>query len=440
MSRQIKTQHTRSLAVLACDLVIHERKPLGDAIETVLTNKDLTPQDRGFIQTLSFGVVRWYWQLEDQLNPLLSKPIKNKERLVKYIILIGIFQIQHLKTPAHAAVSDTVECCQQLDKQWAKNLVNGCLRNYIRSQEKKPNLEKIPTHYAHPKWMIDSIGQAWPEHKKAIFSANNQAAPLCIRVNKKYCTRDEYLVLLDNEKLEAKKDPYSPIGIRLAHSLPVNLLPKFAQGWVSIQDTASQMIAQFIEAKPKQRILDACAAPGGKTSLILESSADDVVMHALDINSSRNTKLNDTLHRLNLKANVIHGDASKPQEWWDGEFYQRILVDAPCSGLGVIRRHPDIKHLRQKNDLTELHQSQSSVLSACWNLLEPNGFLLYTTCSILPSENEQQIDRFLTNTPQAEAINIHHPSAIKLVHGVQSLPGISDMDGFYYCLLHKLPE
>lgn len=440
MSQQTNTFHPRTIAVLICDAVIHDGRSLGDAIEHALANKDISPQDRGFIQSLSFGVVRWYWQLEDQLTPLLKKPIKNKERLVKYALLMGIFQIQHLQTPAHAAVSDTVKCCQHLSKQWAKNLVNACLRNYLRKQEKKPLTEFPPSHYSHPQWMIELIEQAWPDQKKAIFAANNQAAPLCLRVNKKHCSRDTYLDLLHKENLNAEKDPYSPIGIRLAQSLPVKALPHFSDGWVSVQDTASQLIAQFIQTDKNYRILDACAAPGGKTSMIMENSPDDISMHALDINGDRNNKLQDTLSRLNLDAKIITGDASQPNDWWDGKLFQRILVDAPCSGLGVIRRHPDIKHLRQANDLEQLHKDQAAILNACWQLLEPNGMLLYTTCSILPQENEQQIVNFLNQTQEAKVIPIEHPNAVTLKYGKQTLPGISNMDGFYYCLLQKLPE
>ena len=430
--------HPRSLAVLICESVIYEGQSLGEAIDDKLENKDISPQDRGFIQSLSFGVTRWYWQLNDQLKPLLQKPIKAKERQVKLILLVGIYQIQHLQTPAHAAVSDTVKCCQKLNKTWAKNLINACLRNYLRKQDEREQITLPPTHYSHPEWMIERIEQAWPEQKKLIFAANNQAAPLCLRVNKRYCSPESYLELLHEHDIEASLDPYSGIGIRVKNSIAIHRLPKFSAGWVSVQDTASQLIHQFFQIKNNDRVLDACAAPGGKTSLLLEHAPEDIVMHAVDIKGKRNNKLVDTLKRLNLTAKIITGDASEPTTWWDKEFYQHILVDAPCSGLGVVRRHPDIKHLRQENDLVELKQSQRNILTACWELLADNGKLLYTTCSILPEENEQQINDFLQKNPEAKSIHIDHPTAVNLKFGQQTLPGISDMDGFYYCLLQKV--
>ena len=437
MKQTKHSSHPRSLAVLICESVIYEGLSIGDAIDDQLKNKDISIQDRGFIQSLSFGVTRWYWQLSDQLKPLLKKPLKSKERQVKLILLVGIFQIQHLQTPSHAAVSDTVKCCQQLNKLWAKNLINACLRNYIRKQETTVKQQLPPTHYSHPQWMIERIEQAWPDQKKFIFAANNLAAPLCLRVNSKYCSQENYLSLLTENSIEASKDPYSEIGIRIKSSIPVQNLPKFSDGWVSVQDTASQLIHQFLQTTNVDRVLDACAAPGGKTSLLLEHANDNIVMHAVDIKGNRNNKLMQTLERLNLTAKIFTGDASKPMEWWDGKPYQRILVDAPCSGLGVIRRHPDIKHLRQVEDIEQLKQAQSAILESCWTLLEDNGQLLYTTCSILPEENEQQIEAFLQKHSEATPIIIDHPTAIKLEHGRQTLPGISDMDGFYYCLLHK---
>ena len=435
MKAKNNINHPRSLAILVCDDVINHGKNLGEALETHTQAKDIPAIDRGFIQTLSYGILRWYWQLEDELSPLLKKPLRNKERLVKYTLLAGIFQIKHLRTPDHAAVSDTVKCCQILGKSWAKNLVNACLRSYLR-QDKELNDQTENVHFSHPTWMQEQLQQAWPSYVKDILNANNQTAPLCLRVNQQFCSVVDYLKLLSDNNIEATKDPYSPIGIRFKNSVPVSALPHFYDGWVSVQDTASQQILKFLDIHSEQRILDACAAPGGKTSLILENAPSDVSMHALDINANRNTKLNETLKRLKLNATIIAGDASNDQ-WWDNVLYQRILVDAPCSGLGIIRRHPDIKHLRQKAHLDELHQSQQNILKNCWQLLEKGGLLLYTTCSILPSENEQQIKYFLEHTSDAKVMPIQHPTALKQDYGYQTLPGISDMDGFYYCLLQK---
>ncbi len=437
MSRSINTLHPRSLSALICDQVINHGVSLGEAIDHTLAGKEIQPQDRGFIQTLSFGLLRWYWQLDVELKPLLNKPIKSKERLIKYVLLLGLFQLRHLKTPAHAAVSDTVKCCQQLGKPWAKNLVNACLRNYLRGLESQSPKKQFDQHYSHPEWMIDAITKSWPNHAKNIFTSNNKQAPLCLRVNQKKISREHYLALLQQNNIEAKQDPHSEIGIRVTNSLPVHVLPHFNEGWTSVQDTASQIIAQLLPITTGQRVLDACAAPGGKTGLLMENSPSDIEMHAIDIGGSRNKKMLDTFTRLKLDANVIAGDASQPEQWWDQKPYDRILVDAPCSGLGVIRRHPDIKHLRHASDIQELQKTQAAILDACWNLLTENGLLLYTTCSILPEENEQQIEAFIRRTTHVKIEKIQHPTAIPLSLGMQSLPGTSDMDGFYYCLLRK---
>ena len=437
MSKRIKTNHSRSLAVLICEKVIDDGLSLGEAMNQVIGEKQLNPQDRGFVQVLCFGVLRWYWQLDETLTSLLQKPIKNKERQIKYVLLIGIFQLHYLNTPEHAAVSDTVKCCKELGKPWAKNLVNACLRNVIRQME--TNSLDHTNHISHPNWIIDAINTAWPEYARDIFQANNSAGPLCLRVNTRHCTRNEYIGLLQSESIHAVEDDYSSIGIRLENSIPVQKLPNFGAGWVSVQDTASQIIANIIPIQSGFRVLDACAAPGGKTSLLMENAPKDIVMHALDVSGNRNKKLNNTLLRLGFEKNVnlIEGDASKPETWWDGEEYQCILIDAPCSGLGVIRRHPDIKHLRQKSDIAQLVKTQSQILNACWTLLAKNGVLLYTTCSILPEENEQQIESFLRANANATIEQFKHPNGLKREYGVQTLPGVSNMDGFYYCLIRK---
>lgn len=439
MSKPTKTKHPRSLATLICEKVIHNGTSLGEAMNDVIGEKEISSQDRGFIQVLSFGVLRWYWQLNDSLEPLLNKPIRNKERQIKYILLLGLFQLQHLRTPEHAAVSDTVKCCQELGKSWAKNLVNACLRNYLRQTEKMTNPAYLH-HRSHPNWIDHAITAAWPEQAEKIFSANNTAGPLCLRVNNKKSSRKEYLNLLEQENIKAEIDPYSTIGIRVENSISVHQLPHFEQGWVSVQDTASQMIADILSIKSGQRVLDACAAPGGKTSLLIENSPNDITMHAVDIGGSRNVKLTNTLERLTLKATIIEGDASKPEQWWDNKPYHCILLDAPCSGLGVIRRHPDIKHLRHESDIQQLTKIQANILNACWQLLEENGTMLYTTCSILPEENEQQIEQFLKKYSNVVIEPIQHPTGISRKHGIQTLPGISGMDGFYYCLLRKEPQ
>jgi 16S rRNA (cytosine967-C5)-methyltransferase len=438
--------HPRSLAVLICHDVIENGASLGNAIHYVLKDKtNITPLDRRFIHSLCFGLLRWYWQLDEQLKPLLNRPIKRKEILVKYIILLGLLQIIHLRIPAHAAVADTVKCCQKLKKNWAKNLVNACLRNFIRNNEdylNQPPSEEFYAlaNYSHPQWLADKVETAWPEYTKEILRSNNTPAPLCLRVNQQKISRDDYFKVLLEKQIEAEIDPYSDVGIRIQNSLPVNELPNFDRGWVSVQDTASQLIRNMLKVNGSHRVLDSCAAPGGKTSLLIESAGDELEIHALDIDGSRNTKLLDTLSRLNHRAKIIEGDARRPEEWWDKQPYQKILVDAPCSGLGIIRRHPDIKHLRYAEDLGKLLETQQEILNACWNILAVNGQLLYTTCSILPEENVKQIEQFVNSHKNVRVEELSLSNAIKQKFGLQMLPGHSDTDGFYYCLMTKVSE
>jgi len=439
-----KTLSARSYAAITCQQVIEEGRSLDDALFRL--PETCEKSDRAFIQKLSFGVIRWYWQLDSDSKKFLKKPPRKKDSIIRFIILLGIYQIKHTDTPPHAAVSATVKCCNELGKKWAKGLVNACLRGCLREQEKTIDTAiSEKENFSHPEWLALAIRSAWPEHADAILQANNQQAEPCLRVNTKLCSHDDYLELLDKQGVVAKKDPYSPFGIRLANSTPVSELPKFDQAWVSMQDTASQLIATFFNLKDNHHALDACAAPGGKTTLLLEQSIDSATIDALDVGGKRNKKLLSTLSRFDSsnRVRIIEGDASKPETWWDGKHYDRILLDAPCSGLGVIRRHPDIKHHRSLDDIAELKALQQKILEACWKLLKPNGELLYTTCSVLPEENVEQIKYFIHQDAikgKCEHLKINHPTAIYQAYGAQTLPGVSDMDGFYYCHLRKAAQ
>lgn len=443
-----KPLSARSLAAIVCQQVIEEGRSLDDSLFRL--PETCEKSDRAFIQKLSFGVIRWYWQLDKGSKQFSNKPPRKKDNIVRFIILLGIYQIKYTDTPPHAAVSATVKCCDELNKKWAKGLVNACLRGILREQEKTAISHSLKTinekeNYSHPEWLANAIQKAWPEHANTILQANNQQAKPCLRVNSKLCSRDEYLALLDAQNINAQKDPYSPFGIRLANSTPVSELPNFDKAWVSMQDTASQLIATFFSIKDGHHALDACAAPGGKTTLLLEQSVDTATIDALDIGGKRNQKLFSTLSRFNHsnRVRIIEGDASKPETWWDKNSYDRILLDAPCSGLGVIRRHPDIKHHRSHNDIAQLKALQQRILQACWKILKPGGELLYTTCSILPEENVEQIKKFVQQdnvNAQYEHLKISHPTAISQEFGAQTLPGVSDMDGFYYCHLRKAAQ
>ncbi len=430
-----KRINTRAAASKLSWQIIDKGQSLDLTISSFFESTDYSPQDRGFVQELVYGVCRWYGELDAVASTLLRSPIRNKDRVVHFVLLVGLYQLRHLDTAEHAGVAETVSACKQLGKPWAKNLINGCLRSYLRAP---CELKQDADHISHPNWIRNAIKQAWPEHANAILEANNKRPPMCLRVNGRQTDRDSYLEKLGALGIEARADRNAKDGIVLHTPSPVSSLPDFDSGACSVQDTAAQISADLLDARTGMMILDACAAPGGKTAHILERCDNQLTMHALDISERRCQQLLSTLSRLELTAKVFQADASKTPSWEapdDG--YDRILIDAPCSGLGVIRRHPDIKHHRRPSDIDTLEKIQASLLNNLWDHLKPSGIMLYMTCSILPRENEQQIQQFVARTNDAMLIGISHPSALTLDHGVQTLPGVHDMDGFYYCVLQK---
>ena len=435
-----KNLNTRAVAAKISWQIIDKGQSLDAAINGFFELNSYSPQDRGFVQELVYGVCRWYGELDATANTLLKSPIRNKDRIIHFILLVGLYQLRHLDTPEHAAVGETVSACKQLDKQWAKNAINGCLRNHLRA----PNINRPDdaASLSHPDWIKAAIKSAWPEQIKHILEANNQRPPMCLRVNSRQQTRTQYLEMLIDQGLSAKADPYAKDGIILDQACAVSALPNFATGACSVQDTAAQIAADLLlpqgQASSKLTILDACAAPGGKTAHLLERCDNKATVHALDISERRCTQLESTLNRLQLNAEISIADATKSPTWnLPKAGYDRILIDAPCSGLGVIRRHPDIKHHRRPSDIDTLELVQANLLDQLWMQLKPGGLMLYMTCSILPKENEKQIIQFLKRTESANTLTIDHPNGLALEHGVQTLPGIHGMDGFYYCLLCK---
>lgn len=430
-----KRLNARAAAAKLSWQIIDKGQSLDAAISDFFETNDYSPQDRGFVQELVYGVCRWYGELDAVAATLLRSPIRNKDRVVHFVLLIGLYQLRHIDTPEHAGVDETVSACKQLDKQWAKNVINGCLRNYLRA----PNeFEEDVNKMSHPDWMQHAIENAWPQHSEAIFAANNQRPPMCLRVNTRQQSRDDYRRQLKEAGIDASLDDNADDGLILASPCAVTSLPGFNDGTCSVQDTAAQISADLLDVQIGMSVLDACAAPGGKTAHILERCDNNVEMHALDISERRCQQLLSTLARLELTANVITADASKTPNWKIPKpGYDRILIDAPCSGLGVIRRHPDIKHHRRPSDIDALEGIQTALLDSLWAQLKPGGIMLYMTCSVLPRENEQQIEQFVARTNDAMLDDIQHPSALTLNFGAQTLPGVHGMDGFYYCVLRK---
>ncbi|HFE32048.1 MAG TPA: 16S rRNA (cytosine(967)-C(5))-methyltransferase RsmB, partial [Gammaproteobacteria bacterium] len=318
-------------------------------------------------------------------------------------------------------------------------LVNAVLRNFQRQAEELLAAADAsePGRWAHPQWLIDSVRTAWPDDWQRILTANNERAPMTLRVNVRQQSRDDYLQRLEQAGIDAEATTHSDGGIRLRSPCDVTQLPGFSEGAVSVQDEAAQLAAQLLDVRPGQRVLDVCAAPGGKTAHILERS-DDIALLAVDIEARRLQRVTDNLQRLGLQAEVREGDARRPDDWWDGRPFERILLDAPCSASGVIRRHPDIKLLRRPGDIETLLELQGEILRAIWPLLAPGGMLLYATCSVLPQENQQRVAAFLAEQPDAEGRPLEADWGRASGIGRQILPGgVAQMDGFYYACLHK---
>lgn len=429
--------NTRASAARLCWEVIDRGKSLDQSLKHYFEydGQALSGPDRGFVQELVYGVCRWHGELEAIAAQLLKTPIRRRERVIHFLLLTGLYQLRHLDTPQHAAVSETVAACRKLNKSWASKLLNGCLRNYTRQV---PELPEAPSRLAYPAWIIEAIEADWPDWTDRILKAGLERPPMCLRVNRMQGSRNHYLERLQNEEIDGAADPMTPDGIILTKPVPVSALPGFFDGAVSVQDTAAQIACDVLDIEPGHTVLDACAAPGGKAAHLLERTGNQLALQALDISASRCEQMSETFSRLNLSAEIIVADAGIEPAWTlPPEGYDRILIDAPCSGLGVIRRHPDIKHHRTPEDVSRLLDVQQALLVNLWPLLKPGGCVLYMTCSILKSENEQQIERFLECRNDAMLTQVNHPDALLCEYGRQTLPGVHPMDGFYYCLITK---
>jgi 16S rRNA (cytosine967-C5)-methyltransferase len=397
------------------------------------------PRQRALVQELSYGTLRWYYRLAALLQQLLQKPIKPRDADLRCLLLIGLYQLDQLAMPQRVAVNETVQATRALNKQWASGLVNAVLRNYQRQADELDEtiVAEFVACYAHPSWLIERLQSDWPHDWERILTANNARPPFSLRVNRQRITRDEYLDMLADQALEAVPLPHTATGIRLARPVPVEVLPAFATGCVSVQDGAAQLTAGLLDLQPGQRVLDACAAPGGKTAHILEAEPELAMLTAVEIDARRLARIDDNLTRLSLHANLVQGDAGEPAAWWDGQGYDRILLDAPCSATGVIRRHPDIKLLRRQDDIASLVSAQARLLQAMWPLLSSGGMLLYCTCSVLADENSGQIARFLETHADAAELPIAAVWGRECRHGRQVLPGEDEMDGFYFACLTR---
>jgi len=432
------TQDARACAARVLDRVITAGQSLPDALAVELRALSDT-RVRALAQELSYGTLRWYFRLDVLLRQLLPKPLRARDMDLRCLLLAGLYQLDKLALPQRVAVNETVQATQALNKRWASGLVNAVLRNF---QRRSNELEAVvagteQSQYSHPDWLIKILQADWPNHWKAVLQANNERPPFSLRVNRLHMARADYLALLDGQALKAKPLAHTSHGILLDQAVPVEALPGFSDGLVSVQDGAAQLAAGLLHLDAGQRVLDACAAPGGKTAQILETAPQLSGVTALDIDPRRLDRTAATLSRLSLQAELVPGDAAGPAAWWDGRQYHRILLDAPCSATGVIRRHPDIKLLRKFDDIANLANRQAEILRALWPLLVPGGILLYCTCSVLADENSRQVKRLLQRHADAEEVPIDASWGHRCEHGMQILPGEDEMDGFYYACLRK---
>ena len=424
----IKTQ------IIATDAV---SKVLAGASLTVVlkelwrTHRTLSDQQRGAIQDISYGVLRFYGQLDTLLSLLLKKPIKKQD--VRCLLLVGLYQLQYSKAASYAVVNYAVSASLSLSYgKGAKGLINAVLREFIRQRETlliTANIKEVGK-YSHPQWWIDKLRNQYPRDYSAVLKASNQRPPMTLRVNQKKIGILEYLSQLNDHNFSAQVT--SNNALILEHSVAVEKLPGFTAGMVSVQDAGAQLAAEFLDVHDGMRVLDACAAPGGKSGHLLELA--DINLTTLDNSPARLALVKQNFTRLAFKKyRIVCGDASTPSEWWDGKLFDRILADVPCSASGVVRRHPDIKWLRRPSDIAQFSSIQQKILNALWQTLARDGKLLYVTCSIFFEENKLQVEEFLLHHSDARIVPL---PMVEALDG-QLLPS-SQHDGFFYTLLQKI--
>lgn len=394
--------------------------------------------ERALLQQLCYGTCRFLPSLSLITDSLLNKPIGKKDQDIHGLILVGLYQLIHSQVPPHAAIDETVEAAEALSKPWAKALVNGILRSYQREEGLIQSLSNRPeVRYHHPQWIIDRCKAGWPDHWEHILEQNNQQGPMTLRINTSQISREDYFNLLTEAEIKAQICQFADSAITLDAATDVYQLPGFEEGMVSVQDEAAQLAAGLMNLQPGQTVLDACAAPGGKTCHLLEREPQLASVLALDQSAERLERVEENLERLNLSnVGVMQGDASSTA-WWEGEQFDRILADVPCSATGVIRRNPDIKYLRVNKDIQALSKLQERIVKNLWPMLKPGGRMVYATCSIFIAENESVIKRVLKSLPDAQEIQVAADWGIERPHGRQLFPQAHGHDGFYYAVLEK---
>ena len=385
---------------------------------------------------MSLGVMRRLPLLQHWLRSLLDRPLKGNKKVIEHLILLGLYQLNFSRVSNHAAVGETVAAASYLNAAGLKGLVNAVLRNFQRENLAGKPVDDAIINSGLPKWLFKAIENAYGDGAEQVRNETNAMAPIWLRVNKLQTSLVAFTQALDKAGVEYTLSANHADAVILTKREDITALPGFEKGHFAVQDGAAQLAAHYLKPQANERILDCCAAPGGKTGHIVESAPDTQYVLALDADATRLKRVEENMTRLKHTVDIKQGDAANPNTWWDGKPFDRILLDAPCSATGVIRRHPDIRWLRKANDIHNLAQLQRRILDTLWGLLKPGGTLLYATCSILPKENMAQIQQFLADTPDASLSPIVKTETVDKP-GRQITPGEQQMDGFYYARLVK---
>jgi len=422
----------RAEAARVLHAVAFEGRSLNQCLPESLAR--VATDDRGRLQDLAYGGCRWWHRLQGELALYLKKPLRKADKPVEALLILALYELRESGTASHAVVHQTVEACRALRRQPLAGLVNAVLRRATAGKPPAPDSDAV--RYSHPAWMIEKLRHNWPDHWQAILTSNNAHPPMVLRVNAQRGSRETYLAKLDAAGIEATPCEYSARAIRLQHPCPVTRLPGFEAGEVSVQDEAAQLCTALLAPQARERVLEACAAPGGKTAALLEV-CPDLDLLALDRDGARLARVTENLERLGLSARIQTADAADTGSWWDGHPFQRILLDAPCSGSGVIRRHPDIKLLRRETDIQALGSTQLRLLEQLWPTLAPGGRLVYATCSVFPQENHRIISRFMRDRDDVALAPIAADWGMDTGAGRQLFPVPGGHDGFFYAILEK---
>ena len=395
------------------------------------------PRDRALLMALLSEGARWWLRFDAAIDHLLEKSLRHKDPAIHALLVLGLVQLEILQLQDYAAVAATVEATRTLKRPQLARLVNAVLRRWQRERENLiARLDAKPqTRHAHPEWLAKALASDWPAQADAVMAADNREPPLMLRVNRQHIERAALLAQFQATGYEASLHPWLPDALVLPHSADITRMPGFEDGAFAVQDGAAQVAADLADLKHGMRVLDACAAPGGKACHLLERARIDLT--ALEVDAKRGERIRQNLMRLRLDAKIVIGDAGAPAGWWKRQPFDRILIDAPCSATGVLRRRPDVRLHRRESDIAAMHEQQRRILSALWPLLAPGGRLIYITCSVLRAENEVIVGDLLAQQGDARVVPFTLPVGHAAKVGWQILPGDGDLDGMYYAVLEK---